>query len=70
MNQENRMKVDTDPDAVSKAIMDAITYGTGIVKIAMHQGGSITCDHVPVTEYEELAVGLNWVASQSKETPQ
>ena len=63
------MKASTDPDAVNKAIMDAMMCGTGIVKLSYVEG-KMFCDHVPIADYEELAIGLSWLASQVKETQQ
>ena len=61
--------IDTDAGAVDKAVMDALMYGTGIVKFS-YVGGKMVCDHVAVAEYDDLAIGLKWLASQVKETPQ
>ena len=36
--------IDTDAGAVDKAVMDALMYGTGIVKFSYVEG-KMTCDH-------------------------
>jgi hypothetical protein len=62
-------KINTDPDAVAKAIQDAFVCGSGVVRF-WFDGGQLQCDHVPIQDFSEFADALKWASSNVAETKQ
>lgn len=62
-------KINTDPNAVAKAIQDAFVCGSGVVRF-WFDGGQLQCDHVPIQDFSEFADALKWASSNIAETKQ
>ena len=58
------MKIDTDMDAINKAIADALTCGTGVMKFSFTDG-LVLCDHVPIKDFREFGEELKWRAEST-----
>ena len=55
------MNIDTDMDVIDKAIADALTCGTGVMKFSFTDG-LVLCDHVPFKNFRQFSEELKWRA--------
>ena len=53
------MNIDTDMSAIEKAIADALTCGTGVMKFNF-TNGMVLCDHVPIKDFLQFSEELKW----------
>ena len=53
------MNIDTDMSAIDKAIADALTCGTGVMKFNF-ENGLVLCDHVPIKDFRQFSEELKW----------
>ena len=53
------MQIDTDMSAIDKAIADALTCGTGVMKFNF-ENGLVLCDHVPIKDFLQFSEELKW----------
>jgi hypothetical protein len=53
------MQIDTDMSAIDKAIADALTCGTGVMKFNF-TNGLVLCDHVPIEDFLQFSEELKW----------
>jgi hypothetical protein len=53
------MQIDTDMSAIDKAIADALTCGTGVMKFNF-TNGLVLCDHVPIKDFLQFSEELKW----------
>jgi hypothetical protein len=58
------MNIDTDMNAIDKAIADALVCGTGVMKFSFTDG-MILCDHVPIKDFREFGEELKWRAENT-----
>ena len=58
----DKKNIYADEHAISKAIDDAIRYGTGVVKFQMVDG-FMNFDHVPAKDFSTFGDELKWVST-------
>jgi hypothetical protein len=53
------MSISVDTSGIDKAIADALTCGTGVMKFNFTDG-MIFCDHVPIADFVQFGEELIW----------